>query len=85
MVTETTVIKVAVNSATRKSTGRKSPHPAESRTKATAGESAKCVTATTTTDKSVSSTSPAKSATAATPTMTAAPSSVSKSSPGYHG
>jgi hypothetical protein len=68
MVTETTVTKAAVISANRKSTSRKSPRPAESRTKATAGESAKCVT--TTTDKSVSSTSPAKSVTAASPTMT---------------
>src|SRR6202011_1180634 len=63
MVTETTVTKAAVISANRKSTSRKSPRPAESRTKATAGESAKCVTtpeSVTTTDKSVSSTSPAK-------------------------
>jgi hypothetical protein len=36
MVTETTVTKAAVISATRKSTSRKSPRPAESRTKATA-------------------------------------------------
>src|ERR1700732_4847870 len=67
MVTETTVTKAAVISANRKSTSIKSPRPAESRTKATAGESAKCVTtpeSVTTTDKSVSSTSPAKSATA---------------------
>jgi hypothetical protein len=74
MVTETTVTEAAVISATRKSTSRKPPRPAESRTKATAGESAKCVTTTesvtTTTDKSVSSTSPAKSVTAASPTMT---------------
>src|SRR3984893_12050910 len=65
MVTETTVTKAAVISATRKSTGRKSPRPAESRTKATAGESAKCVTTpesgTTPSDKSGSSTSPSKS------------------------
>src|SRR6202011_3706238 len=61
MVTETTVTKAAVISATRKSTSRKSPRPAESRTKATAGESAKGVTtpeSVTTTDKSVSSTRP---------------------------
>src|SRR5258708_40061490 len=79
MVTETTVTKAAVISATKKSTSRKSPRPAESRTKATAGESAKGVTTpasvTTTTDKSVSSTSPAKSVTAA---------SVSKGSRGHH-
>src|ERR1700732_4939376 len=65
MVTETTVTKAAVISATRESTSRKFPRPAKSRTKATVGESTKCVT---TTDKSVSSTSPAKSVTAASPT-----------------
>jgi hypothetical protein len=67
--TEATVTKAAAISATRKSTGRKPSRPAEPRTKAAAGESAKCVTATT--DKSVSSTSPA---------MTAAP----VSSRGHH-
>src|SRR3984893_638257 len=66
MVTEATVTKAAVISATRKSTSRKSAHPAESRTKATAGESAKRVTTT----ESVT-TSPAKSVTAASPTQTA--------------
>jgi rRNA processing protein Gar1 len=44
MVTETTVTKAAVIFATRKSTSRKSPRLAESRTRATTGEPAKCVT-----------------------------------------
>src|SRR3984957_15531884 len=70
MVTETTVTKAAGDVPTRKSTGRISPRPAESRTKATTGESARCVT---TTDKSVFS---------ASPTLTAAP--TSKCSRGHH-
>jgi hypothetical protein len=68
-------------------TVRKSPRPAESRTKTTAGESAKCVTTsesvTTATDKSVSSTSAAKSVTAASAPVTAASATLRKGGRGH--
>ena len=75
-VTEAATVKCEITTACAREMGSASH---ESRTKATAGESPKCVT--TTAAKSVSSTSPAKSSTAAAPT-TSAP--VSKGSRGHH-
>src|SRR3984893_19547711 len=56
MVPKVAIPETTITSATRKSTRVKYPHPAESRTKATACESAQCVT---TRDRSVTSTSSA--------------------------